>query len=357
MLKIFCGFHHGGLARSLWYLFGDRLGHDVSFPHYDFTHECAKDGIWNELHPEAIRQIGAWDGPAWQERGHFVTKQEFLDTQWDVVIVSRTESQEVLKSLGHPKPGTKYIGVSGNENLFYEWNWIPNLLSTDASTYRNSPPDLHKIYVSQEIGRQYGMKFVPVNESSLRTVNSFLNHMPAYDLEWNWNKDQWNGLCPHCQGIPGTSAPLNVYNLWKDIKTALPEYNFGCYGHFNTKIGGKCILECDLPPVYSTGALTFHFKTAEGFGHSLLQSIMCGRPVLVQKNFYRYKTAGRYLIPELTCFESDGTVAELVHIIRRVTETVELANAYAQACFNAAQGLFDWELEAMRVKKWMEDLV
>jgi len=354
-LKLFCDFHHGGLARSMWYLFGDRLGYEIRFPHYNFTHDVAPGGVWNELHEDGIAHIGEWDGEAWRARGGLIEKQEFLDTKWDIILVTRHESMAVFKSLGHPKPGVKYIGVAGNENIFYDSTWIPNLLSTDCSTYRNAPADVYKILTGQELGRQYGKTFVPVTAEALHKVNTYLNNMTGHDVDFTWGCDAFNG-CPHCEGIPRKHEPVNLFKLWESTRKATPDYQWGLYGHFNDNCNGRAVIETELAAVYASAALTWHYKTAEGWGHSLLQSIACGRPVIVPEKFFRYKNAGRYLIPEQTCFECDYTAENIAQTIRRVTADIDTANHYAKRCWDVAHTLFDWSHEAWRVKKWMENL-
>ena len=102
--------------------------------------------------------------------------------------------------------------------------------------------------------------------------------------------------------------------------------------------------------------MTWHFKTFEGWGHSLLQSIVCGRPVIVPRNFYRHRTAGKYLIPEVNCFECDWDARSIKDVVKRVTQDVDTANHYAEATFNLSKSLFNWEHEAWRLSRWLEEL-
>ena len=78
--------------------------------------------------------------------------------------------------------------------------------------------------------------------------------------------------------------------------------------------------------------------------------------MIVPEGFFKYRTAGRYLIPNITCFEASWDASAICEAIDQVTKDIDTANAYAYACWKAAQGLFQWDHEAWRVKKWMEGL-
>lgn len=97
-------------------------------------------------------------------------------------------------------------------------------------------------------------------------------------------------------------------------------------------------------------------KTYDGYGYSMLQSIACGRPVIVPRRFHKYRTANRYLIPNVTCFEVEWEGKALADTIRYATGSLDRANHYAYACWKASLGLFDWDHEAFRVSEFLEEL-
>lgn len=102
-------------------------------------------------------------------------------------------------------------------------------------------------------------------------------------------------------------------------------------------------------------SLTFHFKTYEGYGHIIAQSVCMGRPVLVMQNFFRYRTASRFLVPNLSCFEvSPFSVWSAVEKIKEITDTEATANRYGKACWEFSKTVFNWDLEAFRVKQFLE---
>jgi len=107
---------------------------------------------------------------------------------------------------------------------------------------------------------------------------------------------------------------------------------------------------------YTLGGLTVHMKTYDGYGFSMLQSIAMGRLVIVPRGFHRYRTAGRILIPNLTCLESEWTADSLIGVIKDFTSDISMANAMSESCHKVSRALFDFDLEARRIEKFLQNL-
>jgi hypothetical protein len=209
----------------------------------------------------------------------------------------------------------------------------------------------------QELGLQYLKDdFVPIDSSTQKTVNSFVNCWNTFTAPWVWDYDHgaWGGYCPHCAGQRSPAmSPVAPYSLWCDAKAALPDHTFNEYGIACT-LG--CIPEVCLPLEYNKGALTVHMKTYDGYGFSMLQSIAMGRLVIVPRGFHRYRTAGRVLIPNLTCLESEWNSSSLTGVIKDFTSDLTMANDMSLACYKASRGLFNFDVEAKRISKFLENL-
>jgi len=366
-MLVFSDFHHSGAAQGQALLFHRRLGHNLYFPNEDFVRRCIEVG-WSKpgdilpCLPTWLRRMGGY--PEYREKDweYVLGYDEFLSRDWDAILVTRIETQTVFKELRklHPHGSKiKFIGVTGNDNTPFDWELVPNLLSSDYPTFVNSPPSIHKLWYSQEIGHNYfDAAFTPVEGLARYTVNQFVNCWPTMRGPWHkvYDMSNWHSRCPFC-GADQRGAPLgevvDPYGIWCGAKALLPTHWFQEYG-----IGCEhgCVEEVNLPSKYVSGALTVHFKAYEGYGFSMLQSILCGRPVIVPREFYRYRTAGKYLIPNLTCFVSDWDAKSLADVIGYVTGSVERVNRYAKACYATARGLFDFNLEAFRVEEFMEEL-
>jgi glycosyltransferase involved in cell wall biosynthesis len=367
-MKIFSDFHHSGAARGQVLLLQVRLGNPVFFGDERFvtalTQRMGTRRVdWLPVLPSWLAGMGGVpkdilnDDLSWPNLINF---EEFMDMDWDVFLCTRIETQDVFKELKrlHPRGDkVKIIGVTGNDATPFDWTFIRNLMTSDEATYRLSPWDINKIHYSQEIGWDYGIRFTPVDERSLRTVNCFVNCWTHFDDPWVWGYDNNlnRGCCPHCDNPPSKyPEAVRPFSIWKGAEAKLPGHLFVDYG-IACKMG--CIPEVEMPLAYASGALTVHMKTYDGYGYSMLQSIACGRPVIVPYKFHRYRTANKYLIPNLTCFEVDWNAESLAQTIGYVTENVKRANEYAVSCWQAAKGLFNWDHEAFRVREFLERLV
>lgn len=360
--KVFADMHHGGAARGQALLFQHRLGHTVRFPDADMVahvQEWCRLGDWLATPPNWVEGLGGFPD-SMKDQVFGISYQEFMDTNWDMVLVTRVESQKIFAELlkRHPYGDRiKKVAVTGNDHSVFSWDFVPNLMSSDYLSYLMAPHTINKVHYSQELGMQYGTEFVPVTEASLHTINCFVMCWPTFVQPWVWTRerDAWGTRCPHCDSASQGPSPAVVpYGIWKDAEAQLPNHKFKDYG---IACSYPTVPEPQLPEVYASGALTVHMKTYDGYGYSMLQSVACGRPVVVPRRFHKYRTANRYLIPWVTCFEVEWEGKHLADTIRYVTGSLDRANHYAKACYRASKGLFDWEHEAFRVSEFLERLI
>ena len=358
-MNILADYHHAGAARAQVLLLHYRLGHKLYFmgPHLIEELGVSTSIIlpvipsWlmgmGGVPPEILEPDGSWP---WIVD----SKEELNAIDWGAFLVTRWETQDVFKALrqGHEK----IIGVTGNDATQFEWDFVKNLLSSDYLTWVLAPDGVHKLHYSQEIGTQY-TGWYPIQPENLKNVASYVNCWPTFTGDWVWPRETFGpeGRCPHCENTPSTLGPvISPYATWKDAQPLLPEHTFNEYG-IECALG--CKPEVQLPVEYRRNSITVHMKTYDGYGFSMLQSIACGRPVIVPRHFHKYRTANKYLIPNLTCFEVDWTAESVAEAIAYYTGNLARANAYAHACYKAGKALFDWDLEAMRVAEFMEDLI
>lgn len=359
-MKIFCDWHHGGLGRSLFLLLQHRLGHDVYFPSGEFANWANSNRVGTWLTPGVASAGGVPDHHLNQhgELKNVISKEEFMAMDWDAVVITRPESEVLFRQLiAEHRLGLriKRIGQAGNEGTYYDWNFVPNFLSSDYLSFLRCPGNVNKIHYMQEVGHQFQpQEFVPLREDNLTKINTFINCLNSF-TRWNWDKDQswWDRRCPHCDGNTGIGEVVSVYDIWGGMKRLIPTYEFRDFG-INNVYGS--VNEKTLPYVCTEGALTWCFKTYEGMGHSIAQSIALGRLCLVPRRFHKYRTASQFLIPNLTCFEADWNAESCAEVIKWFTSSLQRANIYSKACFDAAKGIFNWEKEAFRVKEFLEKL-
>lgn len=363
-MRIFADFHHSGAAQGQVLLLHSRMSHVLYFPSDSFIKRIKphmpQEGDW--LPPSSdwlVKMGGVPDSIAADAGLYVIDYDEFMGIKWDVVLCTRIESQPIFKYLlsQHPDGKTiKIIAMTGNDVTAFDWDWVKNFMCCDELSYRAAPNNINKIWYSQEIGNHYGREFVPVTAETLKVVNSFVNCWPSFTGEWVWNCE-YNGnneSCPHCGSQhKGPHAPVAPYQMWAGARALLPQVKFREYG-INGEHG--MIQERYLPQAYASGALTVHMKNYDGYGYSMLQSIACGRLVVVPHKFHRYRTANKYLIPNLTCLEAEWTSSSVAEAILYMTDNLERANKYSWACYQAAKGLFNWDLEAFRMKEFFRRL-
>jgi len=366
-MKFLADHHHGGAARAQVLLLDHRLGHQVYFPSARLVDELGLDkSLILPCMSSWAKGIGGIPSGLLNDDGTYPYLVHSLDElkkiEWDAFLITRVETQEMFKGLKReyfPGRDIKMIALTGNDACTFDYSWIKNLMTSDEPTYNIAPNDINKIHYSQELGMQYGESFIPIGVKELKTINCFINCWHTFTGAWQWNYDISGnrGKCPHCNHVPsdlGSLKPINPYGIWEGAKSLLPDYTFNDYG-IECKMG--CIPEVQLPLEYASGALTVHMKTYDGYGFSMLQSIACGRPVIVPYKFHKYRTANKYLIPNVTCFEADWTADSVYEIIKYVTGNLKRANEYAAACYVAAKGLFNWGHDAFRVKEFLERLI
>lgn len=335
-MKVFCDFHHAALLRSMIYLFADRLGHELHLATVDcgVALGAVQDGTWGTILPEKFPVMGLT--PEETKNVRFCSEDDFRNGQWDVMVLTRPESARIFQRAGHPKKGTVYVGVSGNEGTGYDWNWVTHFIATDLNSWHSCPSTVKKVHVPQELGRQFDDgQFHPVRPSDFCNIGSFTNNLKGFDqfVEVRCNP-----------------KPVNIWTQWQELKELLPSHRLTPYGHSNDSIGGACIEENYLPSAYQRQALVWHHKTYEGYGHSLLQSLPAGRPVLVPRGFYSDRTAGRFLIPGKTCIETSYDAKDVAQAIRDNTQSLDQVNDFAYLAYRTFKASVDWAFEADKVR-------
>jgi len=135
----------------------------------------------------------------------------------------------------------------------------------------------------------------------------------------------------------------------------MPDYTFAEYG-MGTRYGYT-------PPAllhhkYKACSVTLHFKHMEGFGFSLIQSLACGTPAIVPRGFYKYRTAGRYLIPGVTCLEADWDAESIQGAIQEITGDEDRYQRWVHDCGRVAGAIIeqDRKMSVIRLREFMREL-
>ena len=322
-MKIFCDFHHGALARSMIYLFADRLNHKLAFP----SAECV---AWPEMGKQWNLYSEPWAAQLPLTRGEirnvsYASFNEISDGAFDVMVLTRKETAGILASLGHPKKGVTYIGVAGNEGTVYP-NWVMNYILTDSVTAGLLPDVVGRVHIAQELGRNFAARgFVPIVRGS-QFVSTFIN---AYS---DWGKAFTETFLPTRKKLSDAGLSLALF------------------GHGNSLVGGCNIPEGVLPDMYHMSLMTMHYKPAEGFGHSLLQSIPCGRPVIVPPEFVTTRESRHYLREGVNCVVAPWDPDAIADKITETCADEIKLNEFCRAAYESYFNVFHYESDATAVQ-------
>lgn len=362
-MRLFFDYHHGGLARAISQTFAGRLGHTVIFPSDEIVTDYVTargDGEHVGWAPELFQGIHLfpWNHHEWAHRVKVWGRDELVREGFDVAFVTYHGDPGFtpwVRDLA--APNSKLVGLGGNAGGVFD---APNFLTTDKAAYDLTPDTVHKQMFEQELCVNYGAYYAPILPHHARNIGNQVHgymHQVAGDVIQD---TLMTGYCPHCRDAIPVQRPVTDYvGIWEGLQAHMPDYNFQLYGHLSEDHGGiMCYREAHL--LYETHRMaTFlHYKPQEGWGHCPLQMVACGRPPIVAEGFFRYRQAGKYLIPEVTCFEADRSdPAKIADRIRELTSDPRRWAQLSRRCYDVAQELMDWDLEAARVQTFLERLV
>ena len=110
-MNIFCDYHHAGLARSMYYLFGKRLYHRICFPNVEFGDQVDPNHIWGRVTDEIfLKEMGGINANCWKENAGFISKEELPE---ELIARARRLEAERRPVMGGPAA----IKISA-ENLY-----------------------------------------------------------------------------------------------------------------------------------------------------------------------------------------------------------------------------------------------
>lgn len=316
-MNVFADYHHPALYKSLQLLFENRLGWKLYRPiGKDWYHK----GFWKVYdHPNTVDQfLGLHqasetprdvhgqvltenerknlhyvrkDGVYYlqdpvHEHGHkAITLERFKQMDFDIVVSSMPQHIgpfNKLISLYQPK--AKHVFQVGNA-----WGYVPGVRNILASTAPfNVPHGFNICFYHQEFDLEV-FRYEPPKFHNV--VHSYVHYMQRPEL-----MDQYFSFFPGWQ--------------W-------------------TKFGAGmdlAILECrGVADAMRRSSFTWHYKPeADGYGHSIFSSYACGRPLIVQGEFYKGKLAEKLFLDGITCIDiSKHGFTENLKSIKRLSKPEE----------------------------------
>jgi hypothetical protein len=296
MFRIFVDYHHSALYRSLQLLFEERLGwevyraigsewyHEGYWKVYDHPHTVDQflglqqaSGVPKDVHGDPLTEdecknlhYTVEDGiyyihdPVHKSNHRAITLDRFKGMKFDVVLSSIPQHIGPFNELiAKFQPGAKHIFQVGN--AWGHQSGVKNILASTSPF--PVPAGVNVCYYHQEFDLDI-FQYEPPQFHNV--VNSYIHYMKNPEL-----MDQYAAHFPGWQ--------------WTRFGAGMDLAILGCSGVANAM---------------KRSAFTWHYKPeGDGFGHSLFSSYACGRPAIIQAQFYNGKLARALLSDGITCID------------------------------------------------------
>ena len=315
-LRCFADLHHNALYYSLQLLFEKRLGGTLMRP---IGEEWFEEGYFHIAkpyndYPGTITQfLGIRDEVYMPEDGSpplneikektsgyylvkapgkdqkAVTLEQFKNTKFDIIIASIPQHLEpYTKLIKEYQPNAKLIYQIGNDFGPINFKLAKNIMSSTMP--ERVPKGVNVVFYHQEFSLDTFKYVPPVGGKGIYSFVHLLSKRPE------------------------------DYELYKELKEALSEFEFRSYG-----------TACDDGPVNGwenvakkmhESAFGFHLKTGgDGFGHIIHNWFAVGRPPIIRGSQYRDKLAGQLMEDGKTCIDLDkGDFERNVELIRQLAK-------------------------------------
>lgn len=324
MYKIFCDYHHSGLAYSLKKLFEDRLGGSIYFP---IGLDWRDKGFWKVFdHPDTAQQYLRLDQVVVpkdntpvlnrvvqknedcylvDEKAHhylqkMVTFDQFLKLDLDFIIASIPEHIEPFNKLCklHPKKPKLIFQAGNNFNLrhFADRGLIKYVMYSARPKYYHEKID-HIIY-HQEFDEIYfdRRQHLEISGWSLKhntkkTIYCFIN---CYGTQANYKSD---------------------WVRFQSLEKRLADFEFKSYGG-GSRDGAISGIE-NVSDKIKEARFIWHCKQGgDGFGHIIHYAACMGKVILTNLRDYRGQLAGEFLEDGYTCIDIDN--CEIDEIVEKI---------------------------------------
>jgi hypothetical protein len=333
-MRVLFDYHHGALLRSMYYLFGKRMGCELFLP--TGMDWLDKSGLYSNYpnRDTAKQMLITWETD-YLFPLHFkpMSEEEFAESNIDIVVATLLENYHVYKKLiKRYNKKTKLILHIGNNNKpeMLEQMGVENLLSSSWPTFLkvNIP---NKVYSRQEFSLEH---FRPKFNCNIRSVANYKHILTKIELDW-----------------------------FLKIEKQLPNWEFKCYGVLN-RDGTISQEEPIMSESIRNFGFIFHYKTIdEGFGHCIHNAFACGKPVITSPKTMGVNWYGEFIkSTPAFLFEDDKTILNIdinsvESICYKLEKMVESYEEYSKYTYNKFKEICDFDKEFMNVRKFIDKLL
>lgn len=245
--------------------------------------------------------------------------QELLDNPPDVImIMCDAVENDILKLWSELKMRCKLVYYSGNDNQPYNFNILQNLLAADQGTYdRAVRVGKHVLkywpWIDYELFKYEG-------PSGNRIVRTYIHYYPRL---------------------------FRIgYQIATQAMQTTPEIKWEV-------IDG--IHKSKTPQLMRESMATLHVKELEGYGYAIIESLACGRPVILYRPFTKNRTFMNWCIDGQTAIIFDN-VADFKEKITRYAEDEAARTAMQDHCHSLIREKISNEEQTTNLKTFLENL-
>lgn len=306
------------IAKALY-----KLNHTLILPSNEY--------IPTNLPPKQFNQW-AWNTTWTQEKADIefeyknvkvLNKQEILDIKPEIIFITSFESQfEILNEIWpHLKDNSKLACYSGNDywDGAYPFYIIKNYLCAD--------------YVGFCLANKYKV-----------------NHL--YYKPWvDYDRCTFDGPTDgNIIGIYISEYEKNFnqeYNMSKSLQQITPEIDY----HYHTSSSQE-----ELTKTLKSSIATQHIKHLEGYGIAVIESMACGKPVLMHRQMAKNKSLINWSIENVTAlfFESEY---EYIAKLKALYDSKEYRHFLQYTTANVIRQIIDNNAETEKLGHFLNNLV
>ena len=300
---------HSSFSRSLSVML-KRAGHRVYTPDFAFAH--AIRGNFKNSFPMEFPGVSQ------------LSQEEFGDTPMDILFLLCKEQElgqwwQLVKA---PHPKATVVHYSGNDHTGYEPSKVDFLLAADSTTAKACHPkhqlNFFPILPYQDLPEPEPNRAERAQSKIGSYVQSMEQHWPVQHAMFTKLLEMLKGY--KVEGLNHSGAGRQV--CWEYMLRSL---------------------------------LTVHFKGAEGYGYSVLESLAMGVPVISTKALVFGRTLEKFFIHGQTGWVVEGPT-EALNIIDAMNHNRPALQAMGQRAYNLVRTLLNEEQEVANLKLFLEQV-
>lgn len=311
-MRIFMSDMHNTIPFSFGKAFNE-IGHELllaghSFQKHD-TYKINYGRKWTQ---------GEADNGLRMSNVHIVEVEELFDNPPDIImIMCDMVETDVLKIWSELKTRSKLVYYSGNDNQPYNFNILQNLLAADQATYDRA------IRVGKHVLKYWPWidyeSFRYEGPSDSRIVRTYIHNYPR--------------LFRVGHQI-ATQAMQTVTDIEWEVIDNTPKNK--------------------TPQLMRDSVATLHIKELEGYGYAIIESLACGRPVILYKPFTRNRTFMNWCIDEQTAIIFNSVPDFKERITQYMKDDVRVA--MQEKCQTVIRQKINNQEQTANLKQFLENL-